>query len=270
MAGEAKTSAFVLSSATVMIGAEADVLEFQPATHSIGLVKNFVLSADITYSELTQGTKNTIVFSVATQVQTRATMEVYEFTSKNVTYGLGLEGASIASVSTTHTLKTEIIGNDSIVAAVINTDVTATYPAGTWITIQGATGATADQVHLAKVASSAFDTPDTTLTLTGYPIPTGTTFAVGSIISKVNQINVGSKDEQPFLAAKVVGILPQDNKPIVLIIPKLRISKGFSLAFRTDNFGNMPYEFTPYDLVAADPHYSKWGGLGQAFIYTGV
>lgn len=268
MAGEAKTAAFVLSSATVMMGPLDKVFEFQPDTHSIGLVKNFTMSSDMTYTELTQGAKNTVVHSTATNVAVRCNMEVYEYTAKNLAYGLGLDGASLQSYAT-HTLDTAITGGATAKSATIASDVSTIYKKDDWVTIQGPNGATADIVHLAKLSTnSAFATGNTTLTFDNHPVPTGTSFPIGSKVEKVNMIQVGSKDEQPYLAAKIVGILPEQNKPVTVIIPKLRITKGFSMAFRTDGYGNMPFEFTPYDLVASDPTYPAYGGQGQAFIYT--
>lgn len=61
MAGEAKSTSFVLGTATVMIGPRADVFELTPEEHSIGLVKNFTLSGDPSYLDLTHGVRNTIV-----------------------------------------------------------------------------------------------------------------------------------------------------------------------------------------------------------------
>lgn len=268
MAGEAKTSAFVLSSATVMIGKPEDVFEFQPDTHSVGLAKNFVMSSDMTYTELTQGAKNTVVHSTATSVQVRCNMEIYEYTTKNLAYGLGLDGSALAPISTSHLLKTAVVGGAGATTAVLNGDVSSSYAENDWVMIQGPSGATADHVHIAQLSAAPTFSTDTTLTFANFAIPTGTTFPVNSKIAKVHMVNVGSKDEQPFLAAKIVGILPEQNRPITLILPKLRITKGFSMGFRTDGYGNMPFEFTPYDLVATDPNYAQFGGLGQAFIFA--
>ena len=77
MAGEAKTNAFMLGTATVMLGAQADLFDLNPTEHSIGLVKNFNLQVDQTYTELTQGVQNQIVFSVRTGNKVMNTMEAY-------------------------------------------------------------------------------------------------------------------------------------------------------------------------------------------------
>ena len=74
MAGLAKTDAFMLGDATVMIGAMADLLTLNTVEHSIGLVKEFMVKSEPGYTELTQGVKNTVVASVMTSNKVSATM----------------------------------------------------------------------------------------------------------------------------------------------------------------------------------------------------
>lgn len=266
MAGEAKTNAFVLSTATVMIGPMDDVFELTPADNSLGLVKNFQMSAEPTYTELTQGIRNSIVYSVLTSNPVKASMEVYEFNAKNLAYGLGLDGSTLAA-QTPYTLKTAISsGGTSVVA---NTASSPGFSTGDWIVLQEDG---TDKVHVGKLASAGtFSTDQTTFTLTaGTAIPTTMTFAATkTLVMRVHRVNVGSLDAQPFFSAKIVGILPQDNRPITILVPKLRITRGFTMAFTSDNFGNLPFEFTPYDLVASDTLYSEFAGKGQAAIFTG-
>lgn len=250
MAGEAKTNNFFLGSATVMVGAQADLFNLNPTDHSIGLVKNFTLSAEPSYVELTQGVKNTIVDSALTANPVRATMEVYEATAKNITYGLGLDGSTLATTGNEYSPNATI--NAAATTFVIaSSDVTTTFAAGTWFMIKEGD----DKVHIGKVASSSFST-DTTVTFTGYAIPTGVSFTTAAKIRKVVEIGVGSKTDQPYLSAKVVGLL-SNSKPITMLFPKLRVVKGFSLAFTTDNYGNLPFEFTPYEQTSSDTNYGK-------------
>ena len=56
MAGEARSIDFLVGTATIMLGLPADLRDFRPETHSIGLVKNVKLMAEATYIELTPGT----------------------------------------------------------------------------------------------------------------------------------------------------------------------------------------------------------------------
>lgn len=252
MAGEAKTSEFLLGSATVMIGPAADLFKLDPATHSIGLVKNFQVSSEPGYTELTQGVQNTLVYSVLTSNPVRASMEVYEYTSKNLSYGLGLDGSTLAAI-TPLTLKTAISNGGTAIVA--NAAVDPDYNAGDWVMVQAVGG---DKVHVGQLASDGtFSTDQVTLALTaGTAMPTGYVQSVGAVVSKLNVTPVGKRSAQPFFSAKVVGLLPEGNKPVVLLFPKLRISRGFSLNFSSENFGNMPFEFALYDLVSTDTHYA--------------
>jgi len=252
MAGEAKTNAFMLGSATVMLGPQADLFTLAPSTHAIGLVKNFTISAEPSYTDLTQGVKNSIVYSVMTGNTVRAQMEVYEYTSKNIAYALGLNGSSLAAIAATTTLSAAVIAAATSITVTSPTGLTA----GSWISIQEGTD---DKIFYRKIASVSTNT----LTLNA-ALPVA--IANGAVVQKVNMIDVGSKEDQPFLAAKIVGSLA-DGTEVGILIPKLRITAGFTLGFMTDNFGNLPFEFTCYDLTADDPNYADFSGR-QAMLFT--
>ena len=53
----------------------------------------------------------------------------------------------------------------------------------------------------------------------------------------------------------------------MIAFPKVRVTKGFDIDFRTDNYGNLPFELTIYDQVSTDPFYSAFGG-DQARVFT--
>lgn len=247
MAGEAITNNFVLNTATVMIGAQTDFFNLNPAAHSIGLVKNFKITATPQYTTLTQGVKNTIVDSQLTNNELKATMEVYEYSGKNLKYALGLDGSTLTTTGATFNPTAGLSATDTTLT--IATDVTTTFVTGggDWVEIQEN-----DNVHLVKTASTAYSSPNTTLTFTGYAVPTGVSFTTAAKIRKVAVIPVGSKVNQPYLSAKIVSGDLQDGAPIVLAIPKMRITRGFDIDFKTDAYSNMPFEFTPYDLTSSD------------------
>ena len=66
MAGEARSINFAVGTATIMLGAPADLRDFTPTTHSIGLVKDVKVMAEASYIKLTQGVRNSIVHSIKT------------------------------------------------------------------------------------------------------------------------------------------------------------------------------------------------------------
>ena len=253
MAGEAKTNAFMLGTATVMLGDREDLFDFTPANHSIGLVKNFNLTVDQSYTDLGQGLTNQTVFSVKTGSKIMATMEAYEYTGKNLTYALGMEGFS-AGVAIT--ASSSIIGTPSPTATGFTmSGALAGLAVGDYIKIQTGNN---DQVLVRKVA-----------TITGAALtfvdPLPAIPAEGATVSKMNVIPLGSSTacEDTFVAAKIVGTLA-DCSEVVLLLPKVKVTKGFNMAFNSNDFQNLPLELTVYDLLADDDHYAAFAEFGNA------
>lgn len=253
MPGTAKTNDFMLGTATVMIGDLADLYDLNPTDHSVGLVKNFVMTSEPTYTELTQGVKNTIVASVMTQNPVRCTMEAYEFTAKNMAYALGIEGASDITANTVVTaVNGAVTGGPAVFT--VNVDSAAGITVGSYIMIMVDNE---DNFIVRKVTTIATNTLTVSKALPSIPD--------NAVVRKVNMIEVGSKDDQPYYSAKVAGKLASGEE-IVLLIPKIRIVRGFNLAFKSDDFGNLPIELTVYDLVSTDSFFADFGGA-SAQIY---
>lgn len=253
MAGEAKTNAFMLGTATVMLGDRVDLFDFTPANHSIGLVKNFNLTVDQSYTDLGQGLTNQTVFSVKTGSKIMATMEAYEYTGKNLTYALGMEGFNAEDAITA---SSSILSTPTPTATGFT--MSGTLPGlvvGDYIKIQTGNN---DQVLVRKVA-----------TITGAALtfvdPLPAIPAKGSTVSKMNVIPLGSSTacEDTFVAAKIVGTLA-DCSEVVLLLPKVKVTKGFNMAFNSNDFQNLPLELTVYDLLEDDAHYAAFAEFGNA------
>lgn len=244
MAGEAKTTEFMLGTATVMIGAQADLMDLTPAGHSIGLVKNVTITAEPTYTELTQGVKNSIVYSVMTQNAVRASMEVYEYTAKNLNYALGLDGSGYTPSAVAST--TAGVTTTSATSITVDVGDGALFSVGDWIMIP----LSEDNIIVRKITSIAIDA----LTFVG---ATTQEIPAGTVVKVSKTVDVGSKDNQPFMACKIVGVTAE-GEPITILFPKVRIVNGFNLAFTTDDFGNMPFEMTIYDLASTDAFYADF------------
>lgn len=257
MAGEAKTNEFLLTTATVMLGPSEDVFGLVPDLHSIGLVKNVQVNGETSFVELTQGIQNAVVAAVNTGNQTRISAEVYEYTARNLAYGAYLDGtlpefdAYTDNVYELANDSTSATGTSIALATGDGTD----FVAGDYVILQD--DLQPDKVHVGKVASKATDT----LTLTaGTAIPAATSFlGARTTVRRVHGIKFGSVAKQPTYGAKLVGLLPESGEPVTLIFPKVKVTKGLSLAFQTDNFSNMPFEFTPYALTLSDAHYGEFG-----------
>ncbi|KGM36130.1 hypothetical protein P409_00345 [Inquilinus limosus MP06] len=237
----------MLGTATVMIGAQDALFDLNATDHSIGLVKNFTITSQPTYTNLTQGVKNQNVASVMTGNTVSATMEAYEYTSKNISYALGLEGSTLAPITTETTTSAVIAGTDVAPEDEVTVTSATGITAGSYIMIQVGND---DQVTIRKVSSVASNV------LTVSP-GIKQNIAVGARVSKVNVVDIGSLADQPYLSAKVVGTIA-NGKEITLLLPKIRVTAGFSLAFTSSDFGNMPIEFTLYNLVSTDPNYSEF------------
>lgn len=252
MPGLAKTDEFFLSTATVMIGAQDELMELNVADHSLGLVKNFSLQSDPTLVELTQGIKNQRVATLVTGSGLKTSWEMYEYTAKNLAYAAGLDatGSNYDPMAAGHVLSDPAIVTD--VAVIIATDQSAVYTVGSWIAIQKASD---DYVHIAKVTAVNFASSETTITFTGNPLPFACAAGTAKV-SKMNKLDVGTDTEVQYKAMKVVGLLPKGNKPLVLLFPKVQIVKGLSVSFATDNFSNMPFEANPYQPTPADTGYN--------------
>lgn len=255
------TNQFNIGVSTVMIGPMKDVKNLTPEEHSIGLIKNFSLTSEVNEVTLTQGLRNTQVDSQVTGVTTRLSMEVYEYTAKNLAYAAQLSGENF-TLAGNYALKTAITGGDSATSVVLKNVPSASQSdlaAGDTIALQVTGEKDYDKVYLATVASASWESDSQeddsigtlTITLTS-AIPSGWNFAVDDRVFFVNMIPVGSDEPQPYYGVKIVGILPNGNEPVTIICPKAKVSAGFNIGFTTDNYGNMPFEFTPYDLTKQD------------------
>lgn len=264
MAGEAKTSTFLLSSATIMIGPRDKLMGLTPDLHSIGLVKNVQVTTDPSTVVLNQGTQNTEVAAVVTGNQARIACEVYEYTARNLAYGslLDASGAEYDPIVDTYALGSAIASGGTTVA--LATGDGADFSAGDFFVLADTN--IPDRVHVGKVASKSTDT----LTVASeYAIPTGQAWAVATtVVYKVKAIKVGAVSKQPTFGLKMVGNLPETGEPVTVVFPKVRITKGIGLAFQTDNFSNMPFEFAPMALLQGEPFYSDFGALKTWTVLT--
>lgn len=255
MAGTAKTDKFMLSTATIMIGPMADLHSLNPTEHSIGLAKNVIFTTEPGFVELSQGLQNDIVASVKNADNAKVSGEVYEYSPQNLAYASGLDatGVTYAPYPTIYTASSA--ATTSVV--IVGVDTTAEILDGDYIFIQQGID---DYVHIAKVASSVFAVSDTTLTLeAGYAIPVGTTFTTGARVSGVRRIDVGGTQIEALFSCKIVGLMPKDNRPFVLMMPKVKITNGMSISFSSDNFSNLPFELTLYAGLPSDPLFTEFG-----------
>jgi len=255
MPGLAKTNAFMLGTATVMVGPVEDLQDLNPLEHSIGLVKNFTISSDPAYTELTQGVKNDVVDSTMTGNPTRCSMEAYEYTARNFAYALGLEKALDIS-PTGLSVKTTTAGSIAANAVAVPVALATGLTVGKYIMI-----AVDNEDHfiIRKITGVATNTLTVDAAVPAIP--------ANSVVTLVQDLSIGSKDDQPYYSAAISGKLSNNDK-IVIQLPKIRIVKGFNVAFTSGDYANMPIEFTIYDQVSTDPFYAQFGGAKAKIFRT--
>lgn len=267
MAGEAKTDNFMLGTATLMVGPMAKLMDLG-INESVGLVKNITLKSTPGFIDLTQGVQNTLVYSVMNSNEVMITGEMYEYTAKNLTYAVGLDGSSLVAAPVASLVAAAIAAPvpPALTAATLTLaeDEGAKYVAGKYITVQVGVE---DQLFARKIVSIA----DDVLTLdSGFPVG----IPLNAEVKAMNVVAIGSQAVQAHLAAKIVGKLA-NGKEIIILIPKVRFSSGISVAFKTDNYDFVPLEMKVFDLVNTDPFYTPFQSVGpegkpaKAMLLTG-
>lgn len=265
MSGEARTSEFLLSTATVMIGPREKVMELTPEKHSLGLAKNVQVTTEPQFVSLTQGVEAIEVASVNVANPARISAEIYEYTARNLAYGAGIDasGVDYDPITTQAALGAPVVGGGDEITLAVGAVATNGIVVGSFLTIQDTN--VGDKVHVAKVGAIAGDV----LTLAAdYEMPADMNFAVATTaVYRVRNIKVGSQLKRPVFGAKLVGTLPESSEPITLIFPKVRITRGLGLSFQNENFANMPFEFMPQALLPADPFYADFGGTKSFSVF---
>jgi len=272
MAGEARSNKFMLGTATVMIGNTNELYDLNPDEHSVGLVKNFTCEATKDRTDLTQGRTNDIVFTLTTSSTTRATFEMYEYSVTNIAYALGLEGGAITELT-----GDALVTDGAVTFASGTADLTFVDAAGVQDILVGQdvslrTG-DGENVILAKVTAVSGITGGsaTSATMT-VMIPDSVSVAAisaGTLVSGVTVLEVGSTDVDRDFSAKVTGQLANGTY-VTYLFPKIRITSGLSMAFTTDNFGNIPFEFTPMKVTPQDDNYIPFKGLSGKLVMDTV
>lgn len=259
MAAQPKTNQFMIGEATIMVGPMASVFDLMPDKHGLGLTKNLAVKVETGSVDLTAGISQTPVFSIQNQFNPMGSCEVYEYTARNLAYGLGLDASGTAydplaaGAAGPHTLASPSAAAATSVA--LSTGQGVNYAVGDWVILQQAE----DYVFAAKVTAKTTDT----LTI-DRAIPTGLTFAVATttVYRGRNIAAIGGQNN--FMAVKAVAIMPKDKRPVPILFPKVRITRGFDLSMGSSDYSNLPFEFQPFALTPEDALYSSFAP-GEVF-----
>jgi len=268
MAADTKTNAYLLGNATLMMTPFGnDPFALLPDTDSIGMVKNIAMNVESDTIELRNGIQQILVDSQKSNVRTTLSAEVYEFSAANLFRGMSLNRATV--MPKRGKLKTAI-GGAATTTLVVNTNplpgdattgITAVgdIPNGATILIQRANGQD-DYVYPVRVtAATTTATGDFTVTAA---VPAGVSFAAGDNVWIVNEVPMGDQSDQDFFSLKIAGTLSNYDKPVVMIIPKVKVTKGFQINFSETDYGSMPFEFTPYYLNTAEAANGRMAEIG--------
>lgn len=259
MAAETKTNAYLLGNATLMMTPFGnDPFLLTPEDDSIGMVKNIAMNVESDTIELRNGIQQVLIDSQKSNVRTTISAEVYEFSAKNLFYGLSLARATVApkrgklktalsgaSAQSTITVQTNPLPGDSSSGISAVGDI----PVGATIMIQRA-GGESDYVYPARVtAATTVSGGDYTVTVA---VPAGLQFSANDTVWVVNEVPIGDQIDADFFSLKIAGTLSNYAKPVVMIIPKVKVVRGFQLNFSETDYGSMPFEFAPYYLNPAE------------------
>jgi hypothetical protein len=230
---------------------------------SVGLVKNVALKSTPKFTELSQGVKNSLVASVMTGNDLAVSGEMFEYTAKNMAYAMGLDGSTYTATAISDTTET-LVAIDGVTIPMVATGTHA-FAAGQWVAIHVNA---LDQIFIRKLVTGT--TASSLALAAGNGLPVA--IPAGSKVEVVNMVPGGSKLDQPYLAAKIVGQIA-DGSWVTVLLGKVRVTGGLSVAFKTDNFDNMPLSMTVYDMVTTDPNYALFtdattGDVVKAMIFS--
>lgn len=257
MAGLAKTESFMLNTASLMIGPMPDLMDLD-TEHSVGLVKNLTFKSAPSFTDLSQGTKNTLVYSVMTGNEVTMDGEMYEYTAKNVSYASGLDGSTLVA-AVDKNLPAEVTSTTTLTLDTLADATKFTGGAdGVGDRIMVEVGSD-DQVMIRRV--STVDTGTGVVTVDP-ALPAAYTTGLAVKLHRCNNVAIGSLADQPYMSCKVVGRLA-NGEPVVILVPKIRVVSGLSFAFKTDNFDHIPVSIKAFDLVTTDPFYTMFQKVGK-------
>jgi hypothetical protein len=257
-----KTPAFMLSSATIMLAPAfaTDVFALTPDAHSVGMCREVSVNVDSSMIELKNGIAQALVEARRTNVSAMISGTVFEYTAKNLLVASALDTSSAVIV------KRGVLtaaANAAAVALTYNSDpipgqtdsaITAVgdAPSGSTVLIQRAGDETAYVFPTVSTGATTGTGPWTTPIASGNAIPAGMSFPIGSRVWILTPIPVASTTADALFGVKITGTLSNYDRPVTAVFPKCRINKGFNLSYAEQDFGSMPWEFSPVLLAASE------------------
>lgn len=278
---DVKKNAFMLSSATLMMAPAfvTDVYALTPDAHSVGMIREVAVPLESSLIELKNGVAQATVDSKRTNIQPTISGTVFEFTAQNVMRSLAMGG--LAAAMKRGELDTLAAGDAetlSMISSPVPGEATSAItalgdiPVGSTLLIQRP-GGESDYVFPTKSTGAATGTgPFEVPIADDYAIPADMSFPVGSKVWVVPAVHVGDIAADDLFCVKITGTLSNYDRPVTVVFPKVKISKGFNLQFTETDYGGMPWEMMPL-LMAASEATGRLADIGtKAFgdIYIGA
>jgi hypothetical protein len=257
MANDVQQNAFLIGDATVMMAPQAtDVFSLTPALHSIGMVKAVTVGMEADTIDLRHGIQQNLIDQKRSAVRTPVSFQGFEFTAQNLFRALGYSNVAIQRKHGTLTAPLAAAGTSaSVASAPISGDSASgitgvgDIPAGSTLLIQR--DADSSYVFPVRTTGAATGAGPYTVTLSS-GVPTGMSFAIGDEVWVVNELGVGQQKDTDFFCMKIAGTLSNYDVPIVVVLPKVKVVRGFNLTFSETDYSNMPFEVSPFFLTATE------------------
>jgi len=279
---DVKKSAFSLSSATLMVGRAFvdDVFSLTPDEHSVGMTSEFSVTVDSSLNTLLNGVAQAAVDAKRTGVSSMITGNVFEMTAENfrIASALATGNATIRRGA----LDTIAAADDvsiSVVSDPIPGEATSAItnlseiPQGSVVLIQHPDNP--DLVFPTKASGPTTGTGPFVVALAGdFAIPSNMSFPAGSKVWIIDEVPVATIDADELFCIKLTGVMTNYNRPCTFIAPKVRIARGFQVAWNETQYGSMPWEFQPFLMsqgeVASLPRLDEIGTKRPGLLYAGA
>lgn len=248
----AKTDAFILNEATIMLGPLGLALDLTEEEHSIGLFKDLQVQNSRSYTDLKQGVRQDIIQSVLTADDWSFTSQGAEFSPRQLAYYLGQDGSKFTTEKTSTTTLSAPVAE-----------------AASQITVASGTGfAVGNYINISQAGDNnglIFKIEAITANSITLDRPTVAAFVQGAVVYKLNALRSASESctGSNYYSCKIVS-QTVGCEPIIIVLPKIQITSGLNLNFGASDFMMTPLEFKTLASLPTDASYELYAEHGNS------
>lgn len=239
-----KTSALVLSNATVMLGNMGEGFNLTPAEHSIGLFKEATVNAELSYTGLTQGIRQSLIDEQITAQNITISGSGYQFGLSQIKYALGMDGHGMDV--TTVQAQTTLAATET--ATALTLDDASDFTVGDTLVISPRGDEDASLVAIISAISTNTVTLDRPLAMA---VPSGSKVYKGQVLRIGGDSHVKAYKSMKVVAHTTKGL------PITFIVPKVAQSNSFTMALGGD-YAKLPFTFKSFALSSEEAGYAEY------------